>query len=129
MVTWDVVETMPKETSKTFKMWHTNQRSGFCCVGSRNVFEDAGYIKEERSKQREQAKEEAVAKQESSKLADKQKAKSKREHKCRRKLVKSSRGDTPIAHRSLLSMQPLVTAMRHNTFNTLGQNYNTQSQP
>ena len=41
-------------------------------------------------------------------------------HKCRRKLVKRTRADTPIAHRNFLSIQPLVTAMRHDTLNTLG---------
>ena len=36
-------------------------------------------------------------------------------------MVNSTKGNTPIAHRNFLSIQPLVTAMRHNTLNTLDE--------
>jgi hypothetical protein len=60
-----------------------------------------------------------VEKQDSSKTAENRRTESKREHKCQRKLVKSTRSDTSIGHRTFLSIQPSIIAMRHNTLNTL----------
>ena len=36
-------------------------------------------------------------------------------------MVTIIKGNIPIAHRTFLSIQPLVTAMRRNTLNTLGK--------
>ena len=53
--------------------------------------------------------------------AKNQRVEAKREHKHRRKLVNSTRGNTPSAHSNFLSIQPLVTTMRHDTLNTLSK--------
>jgi hypothetical protein len=77
------------------------------------------YRGRERATQKEPAKE-AAAKKEPTKPDKNQRTKAKREHTRRRILVKSTKGNTPIAHRYFLSIQPLVTAMRHEILNNLG---------
>jgi hypothetical protein len=110
-----------KQTDGQTKHFMEQSEMPRVCVPTRNVFENNGCIKEGRAKQKEQAKEEATAKQGPSETAQNQRTDSKTEHKRWRKLVKSTKGNTPIVQRDFLSIQPSVTAMRRGTFNTLGK--------
>ena len=85
------------------------------------MLEHEGCIEEDRARLKKQEREAAVLGQAQIKLERNGSCETKRKQKEQRRGTDRNKTNTLIAHQHLLSVQPLVSAMTHNTLNTLSE--------
>ena len=90
------------------------------CVRTKEVFKNDGCIEKERAKQKT-GKGGGRRKARINKAGSESENRNKEGTKTPKRSGKSTNGNIPIAYRNSLSIKPLVSAMTHDTLNTLGK--------